>query len=132
MRATLKKIGDSHGILIPPALLNSHKVGDDIEVRLEGSKIITKTLYIQLFFLKLEGPVHKKMTITLDEAVYDGLYRKVGKRRMSRFIENLVRPHVLDTALDKGYAAMAADEEREAEAREWCKALAGDLVDETR
>ena len=53
--------------------------------------------------------MHKRMTITLDEAVYEGLYRTVGKRRMSQFIEDLLRPHVTDTALDKGYQAMAAD-----------------------
>ena len=28
--------------------------------------------------------MHKRMTITLDEAVYEGLYRTVGKRRMSQ------------------------------------------------
>ena len=28
--------------------------------------------------------MHKKITITLDEAVYNGLWRTVGKRRMSR------------------------------------------------
>ncbi|HMA51921.1 MAG TPA: hypothetical protein VKP60_19315 [Magnetospirillaceae bacterium] len=72
------------------------------------------------------------MTITLDEAVYDGLYRTVGKRRMSQFIEDLVRPHVLDSALDDGYRAMASDKEREAEATDWCNALAGDMADEAR
>lgn len=76
--------------------------------------------------------MHRKMTITLDEAVYEGLYRTVGKRRMSQFIEDLVRPHVLDTALDEGYRAMAADPARETEAREWCDALAGDMADEAR
>lgn len=76
--------------------------------------------------------MHKKMTITLDEAVYDGLYRTIGKRRMSQFIEDLVRPHVMDTALDEGYRAMAADSEREQEAAAWCDALAGDLSNETR
>ena len=76
--------------------------------------------------------MHKKMTITLDEQVYDGLYRVVGPRRMSQFIENLVRPHVLDISLDDGYRAMAEDREREAEAAEWCNALAGDMRDETR
>jgi hypothetical protein len=76
--------------------------------------------------------MHKKMTITLDEAVYDGLYRTIGKRRMSQFIEDLVRPHVLDTALDSGYQAMAADETREAEATEWLDSLSKDLADETR
>jgi len=72
------------------------------------------------------------MTITLDEAVYDGLYRMVGKRRMSQFIEDLLRPHVVDTSLDDGYRAMAADRAREAEAVEWCNALAGDMADVAR
>lgn len=76
--------------------------------------------------------MHKRMTITLDEAVYEGLYRTVGKRRMSQFIEDLLRPHVLDTSLDDGYKAMAADEKREAEAAEWCNALARDMNDEAR
>lgn len=76
--------------------------------------------------------MHRKMTITLDEAVYEGLYRTVGKRRMSQFIENLVRPHVLDTVLDDGYRAMAADQAREADALEWCNALAGDVADAAR
>ena len=69
----------------------------------------------------------KKLTITLDEAVYDGLYRVVGPRRISRFIERLVRPHVLD--LDAAYAAMAEDEEREAEAQAWSEALVGDAAE---
>jgi predicted CopG family antitoxin len=76
--------------------------------------------------------MHKRMTITLDEAVYEGLYRTVGKRRMSQFIEDLLRPHVMEASLDAGYRAMAADQEREAEALAWCNALTGDLADETR
>lgn len=74
--------------------------------------------------------MHRRMTITIDEAVYDGLYRRIGKRRMSQFIEDLLRPHVLDTSLDDGYRAMAADKERETEAMEWCNALTGDSADE--
>lgn len=76
--------------------------------------------------------MHKRMTITLDEAVYEGLTRTIGKRRMSQFIEDLLRPHVLDTALDDGYKAMAADTTREADAQEWCNALAPDIADEAR
>jgi hypothetical protein len=76
--------------------------------------------------------MHKRMTITLDEAVYDGLYRTIGKRRMSQFIEDLLRPHVLDTALDDGYRAMAADFARESEAQEWCQALSKDMHSEAR
>jgi hypothetical protein len=74
--------------------------------------------------------MHKRMTITLDEAVYDGLYRTVGKRKMSQFIEDLLRPHVSDSVLDGGYRAMAADVGREAEASEWIDALSGDSADE--
>lgn len=76
--------------------------------------------------------MHKKMTISLDETVYDGLYRTIGKRRMSQFIEDLLRPHVLDTAMDAGYQAMAADTARESEASEWVEVLSKDLADETR
>jgi hypothetical protein len=72
------------------------------------------------------------MTITLDEAVYEGLYRTVGKRRMSQFIEDLLRPHVLDTSLDDGYREMTADKAREAEAIEWCNAIAGDMANAAR
>lgn len=76
--------------------------------------------------------MHRRMTITLDEEVYEGLYRMVGKRRISQFIEDLVRPHVVDTSLDDGYRAMAADKGREAQAMEWCNALAGDMANEAR
>jgi len=72
------------------------------------------------------------MTITLDEAVYEGLYRTVGKRRMSQFIEDLLRPHVVDASLDEGYRAMAADHVRESEAVQWCNGLAGDMADAAR
>ena len=74
--------------------------------------------------------MHKRMTITLDEAVYDGLYRTINKRKMSQFIEDLLRPLVLDTSLDGGYRAMAADKAREAEAQEWGNALMVDLANE--
>jgi hypothetical protein len=72
------------------------------------------------------------MTITLDEAVYDGLYRTIGKRKMSQFIEDLLRPHVLDSSLDAGYKAMASDELRESEAMAWCNGIAGDMENEAR
>ncbi|EFL6230097.1 addiction module antitoxin [Escherichia coli] len=60
------------------------------------------------------------------------LYRTVGKRRMSQFIEDLLRPHVVDSSLDDGYKAMAEDTERETLAMEWCNALAGDMADVAR
>lgn len=74
--------------------------------------------------------MQKKLTITIDEKVYAGLYAVVGPRRISNFIEELVRPHVLKPDLDAAYAEMAQDTEREAEALEWAEALAGDTTDE--
>ena len=76
--------------------------------------------------------MRRKLTITVDDAVYEGLRRMVGQRKISQFIENLVRPYVADTTLDEGYRAMAADRAREAEAIEWSNALAVDIGDEAR
>lgn len=76
--------------------------------------------------------MQKRMTITLDEAVYDGLMRVVGRGKVSQFLEALARPHVLDTALDEGYAAMSRDEDREKEASEWINGLIGDGTHATR
>ena len=76
--------------------------------------------------------MQKKVTISLDEAVYDGLHTLVGRGRISKFIEELVRPHVLGGQLDPGYRAMAADALREGEALEWVDALASEGVDEAR
>lgn len=70
--------------------------------------------------------MYKKLTITIDEQVYEGLYATIGARRISRFIEELVRPHVLVPDLDAEYAAMAQDEASEAAALEWSEALIGD------
>lgn len=76
--------------------------------------------------------MHKKLTITVEEDVYDGLYRVVGPRRISQFIEELVRPHVVEDDLSAAYADMAADEARESEALEWSDALLPDGADEAR
>lgn len=74
----------------------------------------------------------KKLTITIDDDVYDGLYRRIGARKIGRFLEDLARPHVVDEDLEAGYRAMAQDEEAEAEAHEWIEGLVGDVADEPR
>ena len=76
--------------------------------------------------------MHKKLTITLDEEVYDGLHTTIGRRRISRFIESVVRPHVIGLGLEAGYKEMARDEEHEREALEWIEAVIGDVADEPR
>ncbi len=75
--------------------------------------------------------MHKKLTITLDEQVYHGLYATIGRRKISQFLEDLARPHVVGKNLDRSYQEMAEDQEREKEALEWCNALIGDIADET-
>jgi hypothetical protein len=72
----------------------------------------------------------KKLTITVDAEVYDGLHNVIGRRRISRFLNDLARPHVVGQDLAAGYAAMAADEAREAEAEAWTAGLARDVADE--
>jgi predicted CopG family antitoxin len=70
--------------------------------------------------------MQKRMTITMDEAVYEGLVRVVGRRKISGFLESLARPHVVTDELAEGYKAMGQDELREQEALAWSEALIGD------
>ncbi len=76
--------------------------------------------------------MQRKLAITVDERVYEGLHAVVGRRRISRFIENLVRPHVLFPDLEAAYREMAEDEERETEALEWVEAAMGDVSNAAR
>ena len=76
--------------------------------------------------------MQRKLTISVDEDVYEGLRRVVGPRKISRFLNDLARPHVTRQGLAESYRAMAADEEREREAEEWCEGLIGDVADEPR
>ena len=71
--------------------------------------------------------MQKRMTITMDEVVYEGLVRVVGRRKISAFLEGLARPHVVSGDLASGYQAMAADADREEEALAWSEALIGDV-----
>jgi hypothetical protein len=79
-----------------------------------------------------EDAMQRKLTITLDERAYAGLRRAVGQRRIGRFIESLVRPHVLPKDLDAAYQQMAQEEAREADALEWAEATVGDVANEAR
>jgi predicted CopG family antitoxin len=70
--------------------------------------------------------MQKKLTVTIDEEVYNGLREVIGPRKISRFIEDLVRPHVTKKDIYAAYKEMAADEVRESEALEWAEATFGD------
>lgn len=76
--------------------------------------------------------MQKKLTISVDSDVYEGLQARVGPRRISRFLNDLARPHVTLDGLEAGYVAMAADEAREVEAATWSEGLIGDVADDRR
>lgn len=76
--------------------------------------------------------MQKKLTVTIDEEVYEGLRKVIGPRKISRFIEELVRPHVLKKDMFSAYKEMAADQIRESEALDWAEGTIGDFGDEER
>jgi predicted CopG family antitoxin len=73
----------------------------------------------------------RKLTILLDDEVYERLHAAAGKRRVGRYVEALVRDRLGDE-LESAYAAMARDESREAEAFDWAEATLEDVSAETR
>ena len=75
--------------------------------------------------------MQKKLTLSVDEEVYEGLHKTIGPRKISKFIEELVRPHVVHPDLESAYAEMAKDRKREKEALEWAELPFRDADDET-
>jgi hypothetical protein len=71
----------------------------------------------------------RKLTISIDDRVYDGLHAVIGRGNIGKFLEDLARPFVVTDSLSAAYAEMATDTEREAEADEWCEAHVGDGLD---
>ena len=69
----------------------------------------------------------KKLTITVDDDVYNGLHTTIGRGQISRFLNNMARPYVVPQDLEAGYAAMAEDSEREKEAMAWSENSISDL-----
>ena len=76
--------------------------------------------------------MQKKLTITVDDKVYEGLHLRIGRGNISQFIESLIRPHVINKDLETAYKQMAEDEKREAEALDWAEATVGDVSHEAR
>lgn len=81
----------------------------------------------------------KKLTIVVSEDLYNGLYARVGPRKIGQFLERLARPHVIEGGLEAAYreaaeaehlAALykqaAQDEEAERLALEWIEANVAD------
>jgi len=76
--------------------------------------------------------MQKKLTITVDEAVYKGLHKTIGPRKISKFVEGLVRPHVVRPNMELGYAQMSKDKKREADALDWAETTFKDLSHEKK
>ncbi len=75
--------------------------------------------------------MRRRLTITIDEDVYQALHERIGRGHIGGFIEDVVRPHILaddddDEDLEADYREMAADRAREEEALEWLEGLLGD------
>ena len=67
--------------------------------------------------------MQKKLTISIDENVYNDLYAVIGKRKISKFIENLIKSHIVGDNLSLAYQEMAQDAQREIEACQWTEGL---------
>lgn len=53
---------------------------------------------------------------------YAGIHKAIGPRKISKFVEKLVRPHVVRPNLELAYNQMAKDKKREDKALEWAEA----------
>ena len=79
----------------------------------------------------------RELTLNIDETLYNTLLPMVEKQTIGDFLTEFIQtkfPHCTytQTELENGYKAMAADEEYEREAMEWCNGLISGIDDETR
>jgi len=74
--------------------------------------------------------MQRKLTLTIDEDIYNGLRTVIGPRKISRFIQELVRPHVVKKDMYSAYKEMADYTVRESEALEWTEGTFGDINNE--
>lgn len=65
--------------------------------------------------------MQKKLTITLDEQVYEGIYAVVGRGDISRFIEDLVRPHVISADVSESRPHSRTQADIDAMREDWGK-----------
>jgi len=74
----------------------------------------------------------KELTLTLPDSTYEYLHSRgvpdtaLGDYILSR-IEPPARRHLSSEELEEAYRIEAADEQREAEAREWCSHFSEDI-----
>jgi hypothetical protein len=79
----------------------------------------------------------RELILSVDETLYDTLMPMVEKQTignlLAEFVQSRFSGHTYtQVELEAGYKAMAADEEYEREAMEWCNGLMNGIDDETR
>jgi len=79
----------------------------------------------------------RELTLNVEETLYDTLMPLVEKQTIGNLLAEFVKTRFTQrsytqTELEDGYKAMAADEEYEREAMEWCNGLMNGIDDETR
>ena len=68
----------------------------------------------------------KKLTINIDDRVYDGLHAIIGRGNIGKFLEDLARPFVVTESLAASYQEISYNVHRDTEADEWCESLTPD------
>jgi len=79
----------------------------------------------------------RELTLNVEETLYNTLLPMVEKQTIGNLLAEFIQTRFTQrsytqTELEDGYKAMAADEEYEREAMEWCNGLMNGIDDETR
>jgi uncharacterized lipoprotein NlpE involved in copper resistance len=90
-----------------------------------------------IIIISYGGKMPRELTLNVDETLYDILMPMVEKQTigalLAEFVQTKIHHYAYNRAeLESGYKAMAADEEYEREASEWCNGLMSGIDDETR
>ena len=70
----------------------------------------------------------KKLTISVSDEVYEGLRRRFGPRKISRFLNDLARERLRPRSLAEEYPEAAGDEQTEREALAWIETGVGECL----
>ena len=65
--------------------------------------------------------MQKKLTITIEENIYNDLHLVVGKGKISKFIERIIKPYITKDNLRLAYQTMAKDKQREKESAQYAE-----------
>jgi len=79
----------------------------------------------------------RELTLNVEESLYDTLLPLVEKQTIGDLLAEFIQTKfsnrtITQSELEEGYKAMAADQEYEHEAMEWCSGLMNGIEDETR